>query len=89
MPKARRRARRIVTTALRVFARRASTRPRTRQIAADAGVNPPALTVFFGGKEVLHRPCAQYHHRSGDGMVAPAAERGAARSSATRSARRP
>ncbi|HEY4341609.1 MAG TPA: CerR family C-terminal domain-containing protein [Steroidobacteraceae bacterium] len=51
---------RIVTTALRVFGEEGFTKASTRRIAADAGVNPPALQYYFGGKEGLHRACAQF-----------------------------
>jgi TetR/AcrR family transcriptional regulator, regulator of cefoperazone and chloramphenicol sensitivity len=51
---------RIVTTALRVFGEEGFTKASTRQIAADAGVNPPALQYYFGSKEGLHRACAQF-----------------------------
>jgi len=51
---------RIVATALRVFGEEGFIKASTRQIAADAGVNPPALQYYFGGKEGLHRACAQH-----------------------------
>jgi TetR/AcrR family transcriptional regulator, regulator of cefoperazone and chloramphenicol sensitivity len=51
---------RIITTALRVFGEQGFIKASTRQIAADAGVNPPALQYYFGGKEGLHRACAQH-----------------------------
>lgn len=51
---------RIVATALRVFGEAGFNQASTRQIAADAGVNPPALQYYFGGKEGLHRACAQH-----------------------------
>jgi AcrR family transcriptional regulator len=51
---------RIITTALRVFGEEGFNKASTRQIAADAGVNPPALQYYFGGKEGLHRACAQF-----------------------------
>jgi AcrR family transcriptional regulator len=51
---------RIVATALRVFGEAGFNLASTRQIAADAGVNPPALQYYFGGKEGLHRACAQH-----------------------------
>jgi AcrR family transcriptional regulator len=51
---------RIVATALRVFGEAGFSQASTRQIAADAGVNPPALQYYFGGKEGLHRACAQF-----------------------------
>ncbi len=50
---------RIVDAALRVFGEEGFNKASTRQIAADAGVNPPALQYYFGGKEGLHRACAQ------------------------------
>ena len=51
---------RIITAALRVFGEEGFNEASTRQIAADAGVNPPALQYYFGGKEGLHRACAQF-----------------------------
>lgn len=51
---------RIIATALRVFGEEGFTKASTRRIAADAGVNPPALQYYFGGKEGLHRACAQF-----------------------------
>jgi AcrR family transcriptional regulator len=51
---------RIVATALRVFGEEGFNKASTRQIAADADVNPPALQYYFGGKEGLHRACAQH-----------------------------
>jgi TetR/AcrR family transcriptional regulator, regulator of cefoperazone and chloramphenicol sensitivity len=50
----------IITTALRVFGERGFDQASTRDIAAKAGVNPPALQYYFGSKEGLHRACAQY-----------------------------
>jgi AcrR family transcriptional regulator len=51
---------RIVAAALRVFGEEGFSKASTRQIAADAEVNPPALQYYFGGKEGLHRACAQF-----------------------------
>lgn len=51
---------RIIATALRVFGEEGFNKASTRQIATDAGVNPPALQYYFGGKEGLHRACAQF-----------------------------
>ena len=51
---------RIITTALRVFGEEGYIKASTRQIAAEAGVNPPALQYYFGGKEGLHRACGQF-----------------------------
>ena len=50
----------IITTALRVFGERGFDQAATRDIAAKAGVNPPALQYYFDSKEGLHRACAQY-----------------------------
>ena len=50
---------RIVAAALEIFGEYGYDQASTRQIAASAGVNPPALQYYFGGKEGLHRACAQ------------------------------
>jgi TetR/AcrR family transcriptional regulator, regulator of cefoperazone and chloramphenicol sensitivity len=63
---------RIITAALRVFGEEGFNKASTRQIAADAGVNPPALQYYFGGKEGLHRACAQFIIDRMLGIVAPA-----------------
>jgi AcrR family transcriptional regulator len=51
---------RIVASALRIFGERGYDQTSTRTIAAAAGVTPPALQYYFGGKEGLHRACAQF-----------------------------
>lgn len=50
----------IIEAALRRFGEDGYERASTRQIAQDAGVNPPALQYYFGGKEGLHLACAEY-----------------------------
>jgi TetR/AcrR family transcriptional regulator, regulator of cefoperazone and chloramphenicol sensitivity len=50
----------IINTALRVFGAYGYDQASTRQIAAEAGVNPPALQYYFDGKEGLHRACAEF-----------------------------
>jgi TetR/AcrR family transcriptional regulator, regulator of cefoperazone and chloramphenicol sensitivity len=50
----------IVAAALVVFAERGYHEASTREIATEAGVNPPALQYYFGGKEGLHRACAEF-----------------------------
>jgi AcrR family transcriptional regulator len=50
----------IVEAALRRFGEDGFERASTRQIALDAGVNPPALQYYFDGKEGLHLACAEY-----------------------------
>jgi AcrR family transcriptional regulator len=66
---------RIITTALRVFGEEGFNKASTRQIAADAGVNPPALQYYFGGKEGLHRACAQFIIDRMLGIISPALTR--------------
>lgn len=51
---------RIVAAALQVFGAEGYARASTRQIATEAGVNPPALQYYFHSKEGLHRACAQF-----------------------------
>jgi AcrR family transcriptional regulator len=51
---------RIVAAALQVFGAEGFERGSTRQIAALAGVPPPALQYYFDSKEGLHRACAQF-----------------------------
>ncbi len=63
---------RIIATALRVFGEEGFNKASTRQIATDAGVNPPALQYYFGGKEGLHRACAQFIIDRVMTIVAPA-----------------
>ncbi len=63
---------RIVTTALRVFGEEGFNKASTRQIATDAGVNPPALQYYFGSKEGLHSACAQFIIDRVMTIVAPA-----------------
>jgi TetR/AcrR family transcriptional regulator, regulator of cefoperazone and chloramphenicol sensitivity len=68
---------RIINTALRVFGEAGFNEASTRRIAADAGVNPPALQYYFGGKEGLHRACAQYIIDRMLSIVSPAMTRAA------------
>ena len=63
---------RIIATALRVFGEEGFNKASTRRIATDAGVNPPALQYYFGGKEGLHRACAQFIIDRVMTIVAPA-----------------
>jgi AcrR family transcriptional regulator len=52
--------RRIVAVALRLFGERGYEGASTRDIAAAAGVNAPALQYYFDNKEGVYRACAQY-----------------------------
>jgi AcrR family transcriptional regulator len=49
----------IVAAALRVFGERGYDQASTREIATQAGVNPPALQYYFDGKDGLHLACAE------------------------------
>ncbi|HTH96480.1 MAG TPA: CerR family C-terminal domain-containing protein [Stellaceae bacterium] len=51
---------RIIAAAIEVFGQEGFERASTRQIAKDAGVNPPALQYYFDSKDGLHRACAQF-----------------------------
>lgn len=50
----------IIDVALRVFGDYGYERASTRQIALEAGVNPPALQYYFESKEGLHLACSKY-----------------------------
>lgn len=50
---------RIIAAALKVFGEEGYARASTRRIAAEAGVNPPALQYYFDGKDGLHRACGE------------------------------
>jgi AcrR family transcriptional regulator len=52
--------RRIVEVALRLFGERGYEGASTRDIAAAAGVNAPALQYYFDSKEGVYRACAEY-----------------------------
>jgi AcrR family transcriptional regulator len=66
---------RIIATALRVFGEHGYDQASTRQIAAEAGVNPPALQYYFDGKEGLHRACAEYLIEVATASLSPALNR--------------
>jgi TetR/AcrR family transcriptional regulator, regulator of cefoperazone and chloramphenicol sensitivity len=68
---------RIIMTALRIFGEHGYDQASTRQIAAEAGVNPPALQYYFHSKEGLHLACAQHIIDRVGTAVAPAFERAA------------
>jgi AcrR family transcriptional regulator len=52
--------RRIIEAALRLFGERGYEGASTRDIAAAAGVNAPALQYYFDSKEGVYRACAEY-----------------------------
>ena len=51
---------RLLEAGIELFAELGYERASTRAIARRAGTSLPALQYYFGGKEGLHRACAQY-----------------------------
>jgi TetR/AcrR family transcriptional regulator, regulator of cefoperazone and chloramphenicol sensitivity len=66
---------RLLEAAIELFAELGYERASTRAIARRAGVSLPALQYYFGGKEGLHRACAQYITEDVRVRLAPATER--------------
>jgi AcrR family transcriptional regulator len=67
----------IIATALNMFGKQGYDQASTRDIAAEAGVNPPALQYYFDGKEGLHRACAQFIIDRASVTLTPAFEQAA------------
>ncbi len=65
----------IIATALKIFGEHGYDQASTREIATEAGVNPPALQYYFDGKEGLHRACAQFIIDRASVTLMPALER--------------
>lgn len=65
---------RIITTAIPLFGQKGFDGVSTREIAADAGVNPPALQYYFDSKEGLYRACGEYIADRVTEAVVPAIE---------------
>lgn len=51
---------RIIDAAIKLFGEHGFAGASTRDIAAAAGVNPPALQYYFEGKEGVYLACAQF-----------------------------
>jgi AcrR family transcriptional regulator len=66
---------RIIQAAFIVFAEEGYVGASTRRIAAEAGVNPPALQYYFDSKEGLHRACGQFIVDQVMAQLGPAFER--------------
>ncbi len=66
---------RIIETAIPLFARLGFENTSTREIAAEAGVNPPALQYYFDSKEGLYQACAEHIADFVTGMLDPELER--------------
>ena len=66
---------RLLEAGIELFGELGYERASTRAIARRAGVSLPALQYYFGGKEGLHRACAQYITEDVRTRLDPAAER--------------
>lgn len=66
--------RRLLEAGIELFAKLGYERASTRAIARRAGVSLPALQYYFGGKEGLHRACAEYITEDVRTRLGPAAE---------------
>lgn len=63
---------RIIHAAMELFGAQGYEKTSTRDIAARAGVNAPALQYYFAGKEGLYLACAQHMAERGRTLMAPA-----------------
>lgn len=63
---------RIIHAALELFGSHGYEQTSTRDIAARAGVNAPALQYYFDGKDGLYLACAQHMADRGRALMAPA-----------------
>ena len=66
---------RIIETAIPLFARLGFENTSTREIAAEAGVNPPALQYYFDSKEGLYQACAEHIADFVTGLLDPELDR--------------
>lgn len=66
---------RIIATAIPLFGQRGFDGVSTREIAAEAGVNPPALQYYFDSKEGLYRACGEHIADQVSEAVAPVLQR--------------
>ncbi len=67
---------RIIATAIPLFGEKGFDGVSTREIATEAGVNPPALQYYFDSKEGLYRACGEHIADQVAEAVLPAVERG-------------
>lgn len=63
---------RIIHAALELFGAQGYEQTSTRDIAARAGVNAPALQYYFDGKDGLYLACAEHMAERGRALMAPA-----------------
>lgn len=61
----------IIQAAVELFGANGYERTSTREIAARAGVNAPALQYYFDGKEGLYLACANYMAERGRSQLLP------------------
>src|ERR1700743_3172831 len=66
---------RIINAALELFGERGYEQTSTRDIAARAEVNAPALQYYFDGKDGLYLACAEHMAARGRARWAPALEK--------------
>lgn len=66
---------RIIQAALALFGEHGYEQTSTRDIAARAGVNAPALQYYFDGKDGLYLACAEHMAARGRARWAPALEK--------------
>jgi AcrR family transcriptional regulator len=66
---------RIIHAALDLFGEQGYDQTSTRDIAARAGVNAPALQYYFDGKEGLYRACAEHMAGRAQVLMAPAVDK--------------
>jgi len=66
---------RLLEAGIELFAELGYERASTRAITRRAGASLPALQYYFGGKEGLHRACAEYITEDVRSRLGPAAER--------------
>jgi TetR/AcrR family transcriptional regulator, regulator of cefoperazone and chloramphenicol sensitivity len=66
---------RIIDAAIRLFGRQGFDGASTREIAAEAGVNPPALQYYFSSKEGLYAACAEHIAQGVVATLEPVMER--------------
>src|SRR5215469_18226795 len=70
--------RRILETALEIFAAEGYEGASTRHLAERAGVNLPAIQYYFGSKEGLYRAVIEHIVQHNEAHMAPLAARGRA-----------
>jgi AcrR family transcriptional regulator len=65
---------RIIDSAIPLFGEKGFDGVSTREIASEAGVNPPALQYYFDSKEGLYRACGEHIACQVASVVVPAVE---------------